>query len=136
MSERSPTFLYVEDDPSSRKVLNLLLRSVMGFHDVTIFESSEGFVEKLRALPAVPNVIFLDIHMKPIDGFALLEILRSDPVSQNCLVVAMTASVMVDEISLLKNAGFDGLIAKPIQAKIFPELVRRILNGESVWYIS
>jgi len=47
----------------------------------------------------------------------------------------MTASVTVSDIEDLKKAGFDGLIAKPVRKKVFPELLDRILSGDAVWYV-
>jgi two-component system cell cycle response regulator DivK len=32
-----------------------------------------------------------------------------------------------------RQAGFDGFLSKPLDADVFPEQVRRILSGESVW---
>jgi CheY-like chemotaxis protein len=67
--------LYVEDDPRSRKVMNLLLRGSMGLSDVTILEDSEDFLKKVLALNPVPEVIFLDIHVAPHNGFEMLKML-------------------------------------------------------------
>jgi two-component system cell cycle response regulator DivK len=32
-----------------------------------------------------------------------------------------------------QDAGFDGFLGKPLNRKRFPDQVRRIINGESVW---
>ena len=50
-------------------------------------------------------------------------------------VVALTASVMSEEVARLKRRGFDGAIAKPLNVEAFPDLIARIMEGESVWYI-
>jgi two-component system, cell cycle response regulator DivK len=50
--------------------------------------------------------------------------------------VALTASVMNEEIQHLRQAGFNGCLAKPIDMEQFPNQVDRILNGDSIWYIS
>jgi two-component system cell cycle response regulator DivK len=73
--------------------------------------------------------------MKPYDGFELLSMLREDPELNNSKVVALTASVMSEEISQLKRRGFDGAIAKPLNIEAFPNLIEKIMQGESVWYI-
>jgi CheY-like chemotaxis protein len=83
----------------------------------------------------VPDVIFLDIHIRPIDGYQLLDLLRNEPQYQNSKIIALTASVMVQDVKRLQDAGFDGLIGKPIANKVFPRLVKNILAGEPVWYI-
>jgi len=135
MTETQPFFLNVEDDTYSREVLSLLLAKVMGFQQVEFFENSENFLDRLQALPQVPDVIFLDIHIRPIDGYQLLNVLRNEPQYQNSKIIALTASVMVQDVKRLQDAGFDGLIGKPIANKVFPRLVKNILAGEPVWYI-
>lgn len=132
----SPSFVYIEDDPTSREVLQMLLRNVLGYQDITLFEDSAQILERLRALPTVPDVMFIDIQITPHSGHEILRMLRSDSRYDKTIAIAMTASVMAADVQELKRAGFDGLIAKPIRNKIFPELLRRILNGEEVWFIS
>jgi CheY-like chemotaxis protein len=129
-------FLYVEDDPMSRDIMQTLLKRVMGFPHLFVFENSESFAERLSDLPARPNIIFLDIHVKPKDGFALLELIRAQEVYRESRVIAITASVMNEEVARLKTAGFDGGIGKPLSMETFPDLVTHILAGESVWHVS
>lgn len=135
MTDAAPFFLNVEDDTYSREVLALLLSKVMGFQQVAFFENSENFMERLQALPQVPDVIFLDIQIRPQNGYELLDMLRSEPRYQHCKIIALTASVMVQDVKRLQDAGFDGLIGKPIANKVFARLVNNILAGEPVWYI-
>ena len=73
--------------------------------------------------------------MKPYDGFELLNMLRRDPELEDSKVVALTASVMSEEVARLKESGFDGAIAKPLNIEAFPDFIAKIINGESVWYI-
>jgi CheY-like chemotaxis protein len=124
-----PVFLYVEDDVTSREVMD-------GYSQYTILPDSMGFMSKLQALDKKPDVIFLDIHMKPYDGFEVLHMLRDQQEYRHIKVIALTASVMNEEVEQLERAGFDGAIAKPIKQDLFPQLVQRILHGERVWYIT
>jgi CheY-like chemotaxis protein len=50
-------------------------------------------------------------------------------------VVALTASVMNEEVEQLRAAGFHSCLAKPIDIDTFPDVLNRILDGESVWRI-
>lgn len=130
------SFLYVEDDTMSRQVLEILLKKMLGYEQVILFEDSTDFMSRLRALESRPDVIFLDIHMEPHNGYEVLEMLRADPTYADQCVVAMTAGVMASDVELLQKAGFDGMIAKPIRKRAFPDLLERILAGESVWFTS
>lgn len=130
-----PHFLYVEDDPNSRMVIKVLINRVMGYDQLTIFEDSDNFAAHIRGLDPKPNIIFLDIQITPIDGYAMLDILRHTPGYENATIVAMTANVMSHDVEELKASGFDGLIGKPIVQNMFPQLVERILSGENVWFV-
>jgi CheY-like chemotaxis protein len=129
-------YLYVEDDRLSRAVMEMLLKDVMGITDYAIFEDSADFMPHLKALPVRPDIIMLDIHIQPINGFKMLELVRADPDFLNCRVIALTASVMNEGVDALRSAGFDGAIGKPLDALRFPDLLQRIQRGESVWQIS
>jgi CheY-like chemotaxis protein len=135
MTTSTPSFLYVEDDAASRRIVSVLLSRVMGFERVTMFDNTANFLTNLRALTAVPNVIFLDIHTRPHDGFEVLRLLRGERAYQDAVVIAMTANVMSHDVELLKKAGFNGLIGKPLLKDTFPQLIEKILAGESIWYV-
>jgi CheY-like chemotaxis protein len=74
--------------------------------------------------------------MKPDNGFKLLEMLRGREEYKNIRIVALTASVMNEEIVTLKNAQFNGVIAKPIDSGSFQDMLNSILKGEEVWKIN
>jgi CheY-like chemotaxis protein len=102
---------------------------------VVMFEDSEDFLERVQMLDPQPNIIFLDVHVKPYTGFEMLEMLRELEQFAHVPVVALTASVMNEEIYQLKEAGFNGCVAKPIDTDTFPEILSLIAQGEEVWRI-
>jgi CheY-like chemotaxis protein len=127
--------LYVEDDEGSRNVVRMAQRMNPQLMKLTIFEDSQNFEQQLLSLQPQPNMIFLDIHVKPLTGFEMLEIIRSYEQYSQVPVLAMTASVMNEEVQTLKDAGFDGVFSKPLDLDIFPELLQRVIQGERVWYV-
>jgi len=129
-------YLYVDDDPMSREAIKVILTRVMGIERLWVFENSGDFMERIKALNAPPDVILLDIHVAPHNGFEMLAMLRRDPAFTDARVIALTASVMSDEVTLLQKSGFNGAIGKPINVTAFPDIVGRIIHGESVWYIT
>jgi two-component system cell cycle response regulator DivK len=130
------TYLYVEDDRLSREVMQLLMKDILGIEDFYVFEDSYDFAIRLKDCPKRPDVILLDIYVKPINGFEMLQVIRADPYYEGVRVIALTASVMNEEVQQLRQAGFDGTIGKPLDAQHFPELMERIGRGESVWHIT
>jgi two-component system, sensor histidine kinase len=133
--KNQPVVLYVEDDPQSRKLMQMLLMGRMQLKDLIVFEDSSDFLTRVNALDPKPDIIFLDIHVKPYSGFDMLQMLRQLDWVNGTPIVALTASVMSEEVEQLQNAGFNGCLAKPINLDTFPDTFMRILDGEWVWRI-
>lgn len=134
-NEPQPSVLYVDDDLRSREVMQVILGRVMRLPQTAFFENSENFMERLKALPFRPDIILLDILMHPLNGYELLKLLRADPEYHQTCIAAITSSVMASDVHQLQDAGFDGLIGKPVMHKVFPELMKKLLAGEKIWYI-
>jgi CheY-like chemotaxis protein len=135
MNNRQPVLVYVEDDEASIVVMKAIVERVMKLQTLHVLQNGDDFMQQVKQLDAVPDIFLFDIHMKPYDGFELLSMLRGDPEFNKSKVVALTASVMSEEVARLKRRGFDGAIAKPLNIEAFPDLIARIMDGESVWYI-
>jgi CheY-like chemotaxis protein len=127
--------LYVEDHKQSRDVLRMIQRVNAHTISLTFFEDSCQFLERVMELQPQPDAFLLDIHVHPHNGFEMLALLRSHPTYQHSPVVALTASVMNEEIDLLKQAGFSGVFGKPVDIDAFPSFLERIMNGEHLWYV-
>lgn len=129
------SILYVEDDAGSRKVMQGLIDSLCLPTHLIMFEDSANFIQRIEHLEASPDVFLLDINVMPLDGFAMLRLLRDHPLYRDKTIIALTASVMNEEVQELKASGFDGVLAKPLRFREFPDVMRRIFDGERIWKI-
>ena len=136
MNCQQPILVYVEDDENSIFVMKMVVERVMKLPALYVLQSRADFVQQVKGLGVTPDIFLLDVQMKPFDGVELLSMLRGDPQFQQSKVIALTASVTNEEVSLLKNGGFDGAIAKPLNIEVFPGLIAKIINGERVWHIA
>lgn len=127
--------LYVEDDANSRNVLRMAQRMSPELFDLTLFEDSYDFAARLTELDPQPDLILLDIHVDPYTGFDMLAMIRRQPVYDSTPVVALTASVMNEEIQMLQTAGFNSVLSKPVNLDEFPDQIQHIMNGEQIWYV-
>lgn len=92
--------------------------------------------DQMRLNPSFQlHVMLLDIQIPREDGYAVLTQIRShvNPALRATLVVAVTSTVTPDAINRARQAGFDGFLGKPLDRHRFPDQIRRILQGESVW---
>jgi CheY-like chemotaxis protein len=129
-------YLCVEDDEMNRLAIKAVFNRLMGIQSLVIFDNSDDFMPRVKALAERPTVFLLDVHVKPHNGFEMLKMLRGDPDFQKARVIAFTASVMNEEIEKLRESGFDSAIGKPITLSVFPSLIERIIRGEAIWYIT
>jgi two-component system cell cycle response regulator DivK len=127
--------VYVEDDPASIVVMKAIVERVLKLPALHVLQSSADFVQQVDQLGVTPDLFLFDIQMDPYDGFDLLAMIRESPQYSDSKVVALTASVMSGEVARLKESGFDGAIAKPLDIEVFPGLIARIMGGEQAWYI-
>lgn len=130
------TYLCVEDDEMNRIAIKVVFNRVMGIQRLIVFDNSTDFILRVKALAERPTVFLLDVHVKPHNGFEMLKMLRGDPDLQKARVIAFTASVMNEEVEQLRASGFDSAIGKPINLSVFPSLIERIVQGETIWYIT
>ena len=135
MNMTEAAYLYVEDDVLGREIMRMIMENVIGAADTYVFEDSANFMDRLRALPRKPDLIMLDIHIKPHDGMELLSMIRADAEYRHTRVIALTASVMNEEVAELRSSGFDGAIGKPLDIAVFPSLIARVLNGVPTWHV-
>jgi CheY-like chemotaxis protein len=135
MDRGQPVLVYVEDDEASIVVMKAIVEKVMKLPALHVLQNSADFLQQVKQLDVTPDIFLFDVQMKPYDGFDLLAMLRKDPHFSSSKVVALTASVMSEEVARLKRRGFDGAIAKPLNIAAFPDLIAKIMRGESVWYI-
>jgi two-component system cell cycle response regulator DivK len=122
--------LVVEDDVAGLAIISVMLRR-LGMH--TIMERFAGAVPDRAKRMAKIDIVFLDLGLPDGDGYDVLEHLRQMPEMSTVPIIAVTARDADTEMHRARQAGFDGFLGKPLNRNRFPEQVRRILDGESVW---
>jgi two-component system, cell cycle response regulator DivK len=120
-----PRILIVEDSPDNMKLFRTLL-TLKGY-DVAGLTGGEGLLQAIEG--GNPDLVLMDIQLPGKDGFALLREIRASPFG-TVRVIALTAHAMAGDRERALQAGFDGYITKPIDVKMFPDLVQRALSGE------
>jgi CheY-like chemotaxis protein len=134
MATMNSISVYIEDHLDSA----LLMELIFPLHDLdlVVFTDSHDILHRIKSLPSIPRLFLLDIHVPPLNGFEILALLRADAAYQDVPVLALTASVMNEEIQRLRAAGFSGVLPKPVDIATFPEYVGRILSGDTIWGIT
>ncbi|MDA3859741.1 MAG: response regulator [Melioribacteraceae bacterium] len=104
--------LVVDDDKDTQFTVGEILQNI----GCDVSYSNNG-LECLSTLKDyTPDLILLDIMMPVMDGFETVKKIRTNEKTKHLTVYAITAQAMLDDISIIKNSGFDDLITKPVNA--------------------
>ncbi|WP_171818058.1 hybrid sensor histidine kinase/response regulator [Pyxidicoccus fallax] len=109
LAERRPTVLVADDDPVSRKLLQLHLVPLR--FDVVLAADGRTALELARRRG--PDVVLADALMPKVDGFQLCLALRQDPRLSRVPVI-LTHTVAPDELDLrmAHNVGANGFMRR------------------------
>lgn len=83
--------LIVDDDASSRAVLQKII-STQPDHQITVADGGAAAWTLLDDPLRIFDIVFLDLSMPEMDGFALLQKIRASPVLRSLEVVLCTGS--------------------------------------------
>jgi signal transduction histidine kinase/DNA-binding response OmpR family regulator len=114
------TILIADDQPDNLMLLSRYFdREGYGY-----IKASDG-LETLEMVRAhLPDLVLLDVNMPHKDGFAVLEEIRADPITEHIPVIILTAARLdPSEIQSGLNMGADDYVTKPFDHK---ELLARI----------
>lgn len=125
-------YILVVEDNVSNFVLIARLLAFMGVQKCEWKTTGWGVVEFANTMPRV-DLILMDLGLPHEDGYEALQQIRVNPHLKDTLVVVVTAQGSAAEMQKARHAGFNGFIAKPLDADKFPDQIDKILNGESVW---
>ncbi|MCL4476616.1 MAG: response regulator [Nitrospirae bacterium] len=120
----SKRILVVEDNERNR----ILLRDVLRYYGYEAIEADNGAEGVKKAREHLPDLIFLDIQMPVMDGFAALKIMKNIPETRNIKVIALTSFAMIGDKERILGAGFDDYISKPIDTRKLPLIVKQYLE--------
>ncbi len=103
------------------------LRDALKNTNLKIVEAEDGQQALSMAERIVPDLIITDIRMPVLDGFDLLDKLKSNDVLKHIPVIAYSASVMKAQKDRIRESEFAGLLIKPVQVtELYLELMKNL----------
>lgn len=119
INQKPALILVIDDEPEIHTVLGKLLRK-----EGYAVESAYGAEEAYRTISEKrPDLIILDIMMPKISGIEVCNRLKSDPATQDILILIVSArDAQSDRIEGLTH-GADDYVSKPFHLR---SLVRKI----------
>ena len=114
--------LVVDDSPDFTESLTILL-NLYGFEDVRTAADGETALSEARTYR--PGVVFLDIGLPGLDGYAVARELRRIPGVERALIVAVSGYGQEEDRRRSREAGFDQHLIKPVRPEALLELLER-----------
>ncbi|MDP6037089.1 MAG: ATP-binding protein [Candidatus Latescibacteria bacterium] len=121
--------LVVDDVAENRDILAEILSRV-GV-DVRQAESGIRALELVKEL--VPDIVLMDILMPELSGVETMQQLREMYGGDQCKIVAVSASVLEHQRKAYMEAGFDGVIDKPLQMNRVYGMLANLLGVKFVY---
>jgi len=118
--------LVIDDSATSVAVLGKMLRQ--NGYEVLKAGDGESGVETARA--EKPDLIFLDIVLPGMNGFAALRMLRRDPATQKTPVIMISGNMQATEQFYAQRIGADDFMKKPFgRGEVFTRIQKLIESG-------
>jgi threonine synthase len=92
--DRFPRVAIIDDTADARRLVRRILQSQ---GDFTIFEASNGREGLELVTREQPDLLILDLMMPEMDGFAVLDALRSNPLTAEIPIIVSTAKELTSD---------------------------------------
>lgn len=118
----STRVLAIDDSRTIRNLLRVSLEGA-GFEFHCACDGQEG----VDVFPDVdPDVVITDINMPKMDGFGVIETLRSGPNRTSVPILVLTTESSGDLKARARNAGATGWIVKPFEDASLVGVLKRL----------
>jgi DNA-binding response OmpR family regulator len=119
--------LVIEDDTALLKLLGEIL-NMAGF-DVRFARNREELKVEINRKP-LPDIALLDLTLPGMDGFEVLERMRSHPALATLPVIIMTGRSQAHHMTRGLSLGADGYVTKPFKISAMVNAVNTVLGLE------
>jgi two-component system, OmpR family, alkaline phosphatase synthesis response regulator PhoP len=124
MEPKGKKILIADDEPDILEILEYNLTA----EGYTVFKAKDGDEALIQAKQQQPDLIILDVMMPRKTGMEVCQILRSQPIFSNTLIIVLTA--LSDESNHVKGLemGADDYVTKPISPKVLLSRVNALFR--------
>ena len=135
--------LLVEDNPDHIELIISELAESRWIKGVQVTKDGEETLSLFHQLSKArrgkkvpcPSLILLDISIPKIDGFTVLQRLKSDPHFKSIPVLILTSSNRQEDVEKARELGADGYLVKSFYPPTLIERVMKALREESFTFL-
>ena len=123
MDAKTKTVLIVEDNELNMKLFHDLLDA----HGYNILQTKDGMEALDIAREHHPDLILMDIQLPRLSGIEVTRTLRSEPITADTPIIAITSFALSGDEQRAKEAGATAYMAKPYSPRDLLALIRSLL---------
>ena len=123
VADATPPLVLVVDDAADARALYGEYLEYLGFRVETAENGSQAIQSARRERR--PAIIIMDLAMPEVDGFQAIKRLKSDPLTADIPIVALSAHSFGDEPKRAREAGADLCLSKPC----LPSQLARVIGA-------
>jgi CheY-like chemotaxis protein len=130
---QSVTILLVEDDPGHARLIEKNMRRSSFTNDIVVVSDGQTALDFIRGegeyagrKPPSPLLILLDLNLPVLDGYQVLERLKSDERTRRIPVIILTSTEDAREVERCYELGCNIYVTKPVSYEQFSEAIARI----------
>lgn len=125
MVDKNIKILVVDDFPTMRRIVRNLLKEL---EFVNVDEAEDGAVGLEKVRNGNYGFVVSDWNMPNMDGLAMLQAIRADPLFSKLPVLMVTAEAKKENIIAAAKAGANGYVVKPFTAITLEEKITKIFE--------
>ena len=124
VAEATPPLVLVVDDAVDARALYGEYLEYLGFRVETAENGAQAIQSARRESPAI---IIMDLAMPEVDGWHAIKRLKSDPLTADIPIVALSAYLFGEEPQRAREAGADLCLSKPCLPSQLARVIRAML---------
>jgi CheY-like chemotaxis protein len=133
MNKKSITILLVEDDPGHARLIEKNLRRALIYNQLIHLENGRQAVEFIFSEGAYAGqerpaqlLVLLDLNMPVMDGFQVLERMKSEAETRPIPVIILTTTNDPREIKRCYDLGCNIYVTKPVDYEQFSDAISKL----------
>ncbi len=124
----------LEDNLENKAIAQMLLE----YAGAQVIVDRWGLETLPRLKKSAPiDVILLDLMLPgQITGYDIFAQIRQEREFDSVPIIAVSAADVSTAVPKAQELGFSGFISKPVDFRFFAQQIKRVIDGERVWYTS
>jgi CheY-like chemotaxis protein len=130
---QSVTILLAEDDPGHARLVEKNMRRFNFTNDIVVVTDGQEALDFIRAegeyagtTSPSPLLVLLDLNMPVLDGYQVLERLKSDERTRRIPIIILTSTEDAREVERCYDLGCNVYVTKPVEYDQFSEAIHKI----------